>query len=147
MPVLALNKKGQFDYDILETYEAGLKLTGAEVKSAKKGRVNLKGSYVTIHDGNAQIINMHIAAYDKAGNKEGYDSYRTRKLLLKKSEIERLVGKKQEQGLTLVPLKLYTKNNLVKLAFGLGKGRKKHDKRQVIKERDSKRQLKRSYGV
>ncbi len=147
MPILAVNKKGRFDYEILETYEAGLKLTGAEVKSAKKGRVNLKGSYVTIHDGEAQIINMHIAAYDKASNQTGYDPYRTRKLLLKKSEIERLLGKKQEQGLTLVPLRLYTKKNLVKLEFGLGRGRKKHDKRQVIKERETKRQLKRSYGV
>lgn len=147
MSVLALNKKGRFDYDILETYEAGLKLTGAEVKSAKKGRVNLKGSYVTIHDGQAQIINMHIAAYDKAGTQAGYDAYRTRRLLLKKSEIDRLLGKKQEQGLTLVPLRLYTKKNLVKLEFGLGRGRKKHDKRQVIKDRETKRQLKRSYGV
>jgi SsrA-binding protein len=147
MSTLALNKRANFDYQILETYEAGLVLTGQEVKSAKNGRVNLKGAYVTLTGTEPFVLNMHIAKYDKAGDIPSYDPYRTRKLLLKKREINHLVGKKQEQGLTLVPLKLYVKRNKVKLLFGLGKGKKKYDKREDIKKRDVKRDLRRRYAV
>ncbi len=147
MPILAKNKRAHFDYEILETFEAGLKLTGQEVKSAKKNRINLKGSYVTITNGSATILNMHIAKYDKAGPLPSYDPYRTRQLLLHKKEIEKLLGKKDEQGLTLVPTKVYTKNGKIKLEFGIGRGKKKHDKRQDIKQKDIKKRLKRDYGV
>ena len=97
MSVLAINKRGRYDYEILDTYEAGLQLQGQEVKSAKNKRANLTGSYVTLTNGEAQVINMHIAKYDKAGPLPNYDPYRTRKLLLKKSEMKKLLGKKQEQ--------------------------------------------------
>lgn len=147
MPKLAANKKARFDYEILDTYEAGLVLTGQEVKSAKNGRINLTGAYVTLTNGMATVINMHIAKYDKAGPLPSYDPYRTRQLLLHKHEMNKLMGKKDEQGLTLVPLSVYTKNNKVKLEFGLGRGKKKHDKRETIKQRDIKKRLKKNYGV
>lgn len=147
MAELAVNKRANFDYQILETFEAGLVLTGQEVRSAKNKRVNLKGAYVTLTGTEPYLLNMHIAKYDKAGDIPSYDAYRTRKLLLKKKEILYLVGKKQEQGLTLIPLKLYTKRNKVKLLFGLGKGKKKYDKREDIKQRDLKRDLRRKYAV
>lgn len=147
MSVLAINKRGRYDYEILDTYEAGLQLTGQEVKSAKSGRSNLTGSYVTLTNGGAQVLNMHIAKYDKAGPLPDYDPYRTRNLLLHKKEMYKLMGQKQEQGLTLVPLRLYTKFGRIKLEFGLGRGKKKHDKRETIKKRDVKRKLKKQYGV
>jgi SsrA-binding protein len=147
MSALAENKRAYFDYEILETYEAGLQLTGAEVKSAKSGHINLKGSYVTISHGQATVLNMHIAKYAKAGSQPGYDPYRTRNLLLHKKQIAKLIGKKEEQGVTLLPLRAYVKNNRVKLAIGLGRGKKKQDKRRSIKEREIKRSIKRSYGV
>ena len=147
MPVLAVNKRGKFDYEILETFEAGLKLVGHEVKSTKEGKINLKGSYVTITQNEAFLLNAHIAKYKKAGSLPDYDPYRTRKLLLNKKEINHLIGKQQEKGLTLVPLKVYTKNNRIKLEFGIGRGKKKGDKRRDIKKRDIDRDMKRKYGV
>lgn len=147
MPVLAKNKRATFDYEILDRFEAGLKLTGQEVKSAKNGHVNLKGSYVTFTNGQATILNMHIAKYNKAGPLPSYDPYRSRILLLNKKEINKITGKKDEKGLTFVPIKLYTKNNRIKLEFGIGRGKKKHDKREDIKKKDIKKRLKREYGV
>lgn len=147
MPTLATNKKARFDYEILDTFEAGLKLLGHEVKAAKDGDVNLKGSYVTVTNGKATILNMHIGKYKKAGSLLDYDPYRTRDLLLHKKEVDKLIGLKQEQGLTLVPLSVYTKHNKIKLEFGIGRGKKKHDKRQDIKSRDIKRRMKKEYGV
>lgn len=147
MPTLAVNKRGKFDYEILDTFEAGLQLTGQEVKSAKNGRINLKGSYVTISNGQPTVINMHIPKYEKAGPLPDYDPYRTRKLLLNKKEIDRLIGKKDEQGLTLIPLSVYTKRGKIKLEFGIGRGKKKHDKREDIKQKDIKKRLKKDYGV
>lgn len=147
MPILAKNKRATYDYEILDKFEAGIKLTGQEVKSAKNGRVNLKGSYVTVSNGRPHIINMHIAKYDKAGAFSDYDPYRTRELLLNKKEIDRLIGKKDEQGLTLIPLSLYTKRGKIKLEFGIGRGKKKHDKREDIKKKDTKRRIKKEYGV
>lgn len=146
MPTLAYNKRAKFDYDISQTFEAGLVLSGQEVKSVKTGHVSLKGAFVTVKGSGTKLpeiylINAHIPAYKHAANLAGYDPYRSRKLLLKKKEINYLVGKKQEQGLTLVPIKIYTKRSLLKLEFGVGRGRKKYDKREVIKKRESDRQL------
>jgi SsrA-binding protein len=147
MPTLAVNKKARFDYEIIDNYEAGLVLLGHEVKSAKKGTINMKGSYVTITNGKATLLNMHIGKYQKAGSLPDYDPYRTRDLLLHKKEIEKLISIKQEKGLTLIPLKIFTSYGKVKLAFGVGRGKKKHDKRRDIKDRDVKRRIKRDYGV
>ncbi len=147
MAVLAVNKRATFDYEILEKFEAGLSLVGHEVKSAKAGNIQLKGAYVTITNGRPTVLNMHIGAYPKAGPLPSYNPTRTRQLLLKKSEITFLTGKKQEQGLTLVPLRVYTSRNRVKLEFGIGRGKKKFDKRADIKKRDIKRDLRRNYAV
>ncbi|MBI4811919.1 SsrA-binding protein SmpB [Candidatus Falkowbacteria bacterium] len=147
MSVLTVNKRAKFDYEILETYEAGIVLFGHEVKSIKTGHISLKGSFVTLKSaiGNklpeAYLTNAHIPLYKHAAGVKNYDPYRPRKLLLKKNEIERLIGKKQEQGLTLVPLKIYTKRSFIKLEFGIGKGRKKADKREVIKKREVEKKI------
>jgi len=147
MPVLAVNKRANFDYDIQETYEAGLVLLGYEVKSIKTGHVSLKGSYVAfkkVKNKNlpeAYLINAHIPLYKFAGSRPSYEPTRSRKLLLKKKEITYLMGKKDEQGLTLVPIKIYTKHSFIKLEFGVGKGRKRHDKREVIKKRELDREI------
>lgn len=147
MPVLAVNKRANFDYDIQETYEAGLVLLGYEVKSVKTGHVSLKGSFVTFKKGagkslpEAYLTNAHIPLYKHAGKVSSYEPTRPRKLLLKKKEINYLAGKKLEQGLTLVPIKIYTKRSFIKLEFGVGKGRKKYDKREVIKKRELDRNI------
>jgi SsrA-binding protein len=147
MPSLAYNKRANFDYDIQETYEAGLVLLGYEVKSIKTGHVSLKGSYVTFRKvrgknlPEAYLINAHIPLYKFAGDRPSYDPLRSRKLLLKKKEIAYLMGKKDEQGLTLIPIKIYTKRSFIKLEFGVGKGRKKYDKREVIKKRELDREV------
>lgn len=147
MPVLAVNKRANFDYDIQETYEAGLVLLGYEVKSVKTGHISLKGSFVTFKRSRgkklpeAYLTNANIPLYKFAGNRPGYEPLRPRKLLLKKKEIRYLMGKKEEQGLTLIPIKIYTKHSFLKLEFGVGKGRKKYDKREVIKKRELDRQL------
>ncbi len=148
MPTLAVNKRANYDYHILEKYTAGLVLLGHEVKSVKTGHLSLKGAYVTLKQTSRPLpelylTNAHIPLYKKASAVKNYDPYRPRKLLLRKSEIKRLIGKKQEQGLTLVPLKVYTKRGLVKLEFGLGRGKKKYDKREAIKQRQTKRKLQR----
>ncbi|OGF23761.1 SsrA-binding protein [Candidatus Falkowbacteria bacterium RIFCSPLOWO2_12_FULL_45_13] len=147
MPVLAVNKRANFDYDIQEIYEAGLVLLGYEVKSIKTGHVSLKGSYVTFKKSRgknlpeAYLTNAHIPLYKFAGDWPGYEPLRARKLLLKKKEIRYLMGKKDEQGLTLIPIKIYTKHSFIKLEFGVGKGRKKYDKREVIKKRELDREV------
>ena len=150
MKKLAINKRARFDYKILETFEAGVVLTGAEVKSAKLGNISLKGSYATINFTGPQkqpevwLLNTHISAYKPAEPQPDYEPTRSRKLLLNKHEIKRLIGKQREQGLTILPLSLYIKKRRVKVELGLGQGRKKHDKREVIKERDDKRRMRRS---
>lgn len=146
MAVIAVNKRANFDYEISETYEAGLVLAGHEVKSAKANQVSLKGSYITLKRTGkslpeAYLTNAHISAYKKAGPMPDYSPTRPRKLLLKKNEIKHLIGKKQEQGLTLVPIKMYTKRGFVKLEFGIGRGKKKVDKRETIKKREVDRQI------
>lgn len=133
------NKKAYFDYTILEELEAGISLVGTEIKSVRKGSVDLKDSFVTIKNGEAYILNMYIAKYEE-GNIFNHDERRTRKLLLHKSEIKKLKEKVSTEGLTLIPLKLYFKKNHVKVLIGLCKGKKLYDKRASIKERDLKRE-------
>ncbi len=141
MPAIAKNKRAFFDYEILEKLEAGIVLTGQEVKSAKNGHVSLSGAYVTMRNNEAWLLNMHIAAYKKAGPLPGYDPTHSRKLLLKKNELNRLIGISQTKGLTLVPLSVYTARNHVKIEVGVCRGRKKFDKREHIKKRETDRML------
>ncbi|MGA1846517.1 SsrA-binding protein SmpB [Deferribacter abyssi] len=143
MKVLTTNKKAFHDYEIIEKYEAGIVLKGTEVKSAKNGRINLRDSFIRIKDGEAFLLNCHISPYEQ-GNIMNHDPKRTRKLLLHKREIERLAGKVQEKGLTLVPLKVYLKNNLVKIEIALAKGKKLYDKRETIKKKDLEREISRT---
>ena len=132
-----LNRKARFDYEIYDTYEAGIVLTGNEIKSIRKGSANLKDTYIQIKNNEAFIINMHITNYDKAVFKE--EETRTRKLLLNKSEILKLNDKVSIKGFTIVPLKLYFKNGKAKLEIGVAKGKHTYDKKESIKERDIKR--------
>ncbi len=145
MKPLAQNKRALFDYEILEKFEAGLVLTGQEVKSAKSGHISLPGSFVTIHNGEAFLTNATIAPYKLAGKLEHYDETRSRKLLLHKDQISSLIGKTQQKGLTLIPIMVYIKNNLVKLEFGIARGRKKVDKREYIKKRESRREMRKVF--
>ena len=140
MPSLARNKRAFHEYDLLEKIEAGIELTGAEVKSAKLGQVSLKGTYVAVRAGEAWLIGAHVSAYKPAGSKTFYDPARTRRLLLKKSELQRLIGKTQS-GLTIVPLSLYTKRGLVKVEIALARGRKQFEKREAIRRREVQREI------
>ncbi len=142
---IAENKEAKARYDILETYEAGIVLTGSEVKSLRnKGTVSFKDSFVRIQNGEAFLYNLYIAPY-KYATIDNHDPLRTRKLLLHKREILRLAGKVQEKGLTIIPLKLYWKNNKVKVLIGLAKGKKLHDRRRELKEKAIKRELEREF--
>lgn len=146
MSIYATNKRARFDYQISDTYEAGLVLSGQEVKSIKTGHISLNNSFITLKNGRRTelcLINCHIPLYKHAGTTLNYEPDRSRKLLLKKSEIKHLVGKIKEQGLTLVPIKAYNKSGLVKLEFGIGKGKSKIDKREMIKKRETERKLRR----
>ncbi len=140
MKIVATNRKAYHDYEVLETYEAGIVLKGTEVKSAKQGRINLKDSYAKIDNGEIFLINAHISPYTH-GNVYNHDPRRTRKLLLHKKEIMRLYGKVKEKGLTLIPLKAYIKNGKIKIELGLCKGKKVYDKRAEIKKRDLEREM------
>ena len=133
-----LNRKARYDYEISDTYEAGIELTGNEIKSVRKGSVNLKDCYVIIKKSEAYILNMHITNYDKAVFKE--EETRTRKLLLHKDEILKINDKVSIKGFTLVPLRLYFKNGKAKLEIGVAKGKHTYDKKESIKERDIKRE-------
>ncbi len=143
MKVHAVNKRAKYDYQILETFEAGLVLKGYEVKSIKTGRMSLKGSYVIIRDNQAFLLNAHIPAYQPKNTPQNYDPEHSRKLLLHKKEIKYLTGKSEEKGLTLVPIKVYTKKDKIKLEFGIGKGKRKTDKRETIKKRETQREIER----
>ena len=142
--VVATNKQAYHNYNIVDTYEAGLVLQGSEVKSIREGQVNLKDSFVRIDDGEAYVLNMYVAPY-KPASKLQHEPYRKRKLLLHKREILKLMGKVQEKGYTIIPTKLYFKNGKAKLEIALAKGKAKHEKRQAIKERDLKRELSKKY--
>ncbi len=144
MSTLAVNKRATYDYEILEKFEAGLQLLGHEVKSVRAGRMVLAGSHVVIRAGEAVLMGSQIAAYGPAGELPGYDVARSRKLLLHKKEIARLAGSLEREGLTLVPLSVYTAGSRIKLGFALAKGKKQHDKRASLKKRDLDREVRRS---
>ena len=144
---IATNKRASFDYEILEVYEAGIELKGYEVKSVKSGRINLAGSYAILKNNQIWLLNVDIPPYQPKNTPADYDSRRTRRLLLNKSEIKGLIGKTHEKTLTLLPLKVYTKNHKIKLEIGLGKSRKKADKREVIKKRETEREIRRTAGM
>lgn len=138
--VIALNKKASYDYFLFDTYEAGLVLEGSEIKSIREGRVNLKDSYVHIKNGEAFIINMHIANYEKSSFFLP-STTRTRKLLLNKIEINKIAIKINEKGFTIVPTRVYLKNGLAKLEIALAKGKHNYDKREVEKNKDINRNI------
>ncbi len=138
----AVNKKARFDYEILDTLEAGLALTGPEVKSVRNKKMKLTGSFISIHKDEAYLTNAHISKYTYATIKD-YDPERSRKLLLSKKEISYLRGKSQEKGLTIVPLSVYTKGRHIKIEIGIARGKKQYDKKRVLKERDQKREARR----
>ena len=139
--VIAANKKAFFDYEITDTFEAGIVLTGPEVKSVRLGNVSLKESYAVAKEGEIFLLNAHISPYKFAA--ENQEPARTRKLLLKASEIKTLIGKIQEKGLTLIPTKIYLKRGLIKVELGLGRGKKKYEKREKIKKKDIEREIER----
>lgn len=140
---VAKNKKAFHDYFIEETVEAGIVLTGTEIKSIRRNRVQLRDSFIRIKNGEAFVVNMHIATYEE-GNIFNHEPTRTRKLLLHKKQIKSLQSKVMEQGKTLVPTSLYIKNGRAKLAVSLAKGKKDYDKRHVQKEKDAKREVERA---
>lgn len=140
--LLAQNRHARHEYEILETFEAGLELQGTEVKSLRTGRANLREGYVRIENGQAWLMQTHVSPYEQ-GNRGNHEPERRRRLLLHRREIEYLDGKVRLQGLTLVPLDLHLRNNRIKLEIGLARGRKLWDKRQAIAERDSKREAER----
>jgi len=141
MPTYAENRKARFDFDILEKYEAGISLFGFEVKAVRNGHINLAGSYVTAKDDRLWLLNADIPPYQPKNTPDDYDSKRTRPLLLHKKEIKTLTGKIKEKGLTMVPLRVYTKGRHIKVEIGLGKSRKKTDKRELIKKREVDRKI------
>lgn len=136
------NKKARFEYEILDTYEAGIVLKGTEVKSIRQKKVNIQESYAYIKNGEVYIIGMNISLYEM-GNYFNHEPLRERKLLMHKYEIRKLIGKLNEKGYTLVPLRMYIKNGKVKLELGLAKGKNTHDKRRTIQDRDMKRDMQR----
>lgn len=144
--LIASNKKARHDYFIEETYEAGVVLHGTEVKSLRQGHCSIKESFVRVDHGEVMIYGMHINPYEK-GNIFNKDPLRPKKLMLHKQEINKLIGKIKEKGLTLVPLQVYFKGSLVKVEIGLARGKKLYDKRQDIAKRDMKRESEREYKV
>lgn len=144
--LIANNKKAYHDYFILDTYEAGIALHGTEVKSLRMGKCSIKESFIRIENGEVFIYGMHISPYEK-GNIFNKDPLRVKKLLLHKTEINKLLGKTQEKGMLIVPLKVYLKGSLVKVEIGLAKGKKLYDKRQDITKKDQKREAEREFKV
>ena len=140
---VAVNRRARHEYAVEETLEAGIALTGTEIKSIRAGRVNLAEAYARIEKGEAWLIGAHIAPYEQ-GNRNNHEPTRTRKLLLHRDQISELIGRTQAKGFTLVPLKLYIRNGMAKLEIGVAKGKKEHDKRRTIAERDARRELERS---
>lgn len=137
-----LNRKARYDYEILERYEAGIVLTGNEIKSIRKGSCNLKDSYVLVKNNEVFVLNMHISNYDKGVS--NLDETRTRKLLLNRKEINKLQGIVEIKGYTIIPVKLYLKNNIAKLEIAVAKGKHTYDKKEAIKKRDTERETARA---
>jgi SsrA-binding protein len=144
--VVATNRKARFNYEILDSFEAGIVLRGSEVKSMRAGNVQLKDSYATIRDGEVWLENTHIAPYSFAEH-GGHDPERPRKLLLHRREIDRLFGRIREEGLTLVPLQMYFTEGKAKVDLGLARGKRPHDKRRAIVERQQKREMSRARSL
>lgn len=140
---LAQNRKARHDYEIIETYEAGLVLKGTEIKSIRKGKMNIQDVYVSIHQGEAWLKNAHISEYDH-GNIFNHDPLRDRKLLLHKAEIIKMSQQVKLMGMTLIPLKVYLVRGRAKLLFGLARGKNKYDKRHALKEQQAKRDIDRA---
>lgn len=140
---LAQNKKASHDYHILDTIEAGIVLTGTEIKSIRAARINLKDGFAQIKNGEAWLMNVHISLYDQ-GNQFNHDPLRNRKLLLHKKQINQLAGEISKKGVTLVPLKVYIKNGFAKVLLGLAQGKHGYDKRESIKKRDQEREIRRT---
>jgi SsrA-binding protein len=143
--VAASNRRASHDYEIVERIEAGIRLTGSEVKSLRGGRASLAEAYARIRHGEAWLEGMHIPPYEQ-GQTKGYDPIRPRKLLLHRREIERLLGKTKEQGLAMIPMRVYFTHGLAKVEIGLGKGRREHEKRQSIAKREAEREMERAAG-
>lgn len=141
--IIAINKRANFDYQILEKFTAGIKLNGQEVKSIKKRGVNLKGTYVVVKNNEVFWQGANIPPWQPQNKTSGYNLKRDRKLLLKKSEIKYLIGKSKQKGLTLIPIKLYTINGLIKLEFAISKGKKKVNKKEDIKKKEIEREIER----
>ncbi len=139
--VFAENRKARFDYEILETFEAGIQLKGTEVKSIRMGKVSLKDSYVEVRNGELYLVQMYVAPYPMASETFQHDPHRPRKLLLHGYEIRRLIGKIKERGLTLIPLKLYARGPWIKVELALVRGKRKYEKRDQIKRRELDREI------
>lgn len=137
--VLATNRKAFRDYFVMEKYEAGISLLGTEVKAIREGRLNLKDSYALVQGGEAFLFNCHISPYSH-GNRENHEPTRTRKLLLHQKEIKKLIGKTQEKGLTLVPLRVYLKRGKIKIELGVARGKKLIDKRETVRRKEADRE-------
>ncbi len=147
MPSLAQNRDALHDYTILETLEAGIALSGSEVKSVKLGNTSLKGAHAVISHSELWLLNMHIGHYKPAGQTKKIEADRSRKLLVRRTELDRLIGKLKSEGLALIPLSIYLKHGLIKVELGLGRGKKKYDKRASIKKRDTERRIGRAMRV
>ena len=143
MGEISVNRRAYFDYEILDTYEAGIELRGFEVKAVKSGRINLAGSFAVIKDNEAWLLNTTISPYQAKNTPTDYDPTRSRRLLLHRSEIKELIGGSAQKGLTIVPLRVYTKHNRVKILIGLARHKKKGDKRELIKKRETEREIRR----
>lgn len=147
MKIIAQNKKAFFDYEILDRIEAGIVLTGDEVKSIRAGHISLMGSFATVHNGEIFLLNANITPYSKAYEKRDDQATRTRKLLLHKKEVARMIGDISRKGITVVPLRIYfNKRNIVKVELGLAKHKKAENKKQLLKERDLDREARREVG-
>lgn len=144
MKLICQNKKASFDYFLLDTYEAGIKLTGTEIKSIRAGKVNINDAYIVVRNGKVFIVNMFVAKYD-LGNIFNHEERRSRELLLHKSQINKVSGKLQTEGITLVPIKLYFVDALVKVEFAIAKGKKLYDKREDLKRKDLTREAQKAY--
>ena len=143
---IARNRRARFDYEIIETWEAGIALTGTEVKSLRNGKAQITDAYGIVKDGEVWLLNLHIAPYEQ-GNRFNHEATRTRKLLLHSREIKKMIGAVERQGLTLIALEIYFKRGRAKVRLGLGKGKKNHDKRADLKEKDDKREMARAVKV
>lgn len=144
MTELSVNRRAYFDYSILETYEAGLALTGLEVKAAKMGRMSLIGAFVVMRDNEAWLLNATISPYQPKNTPSDYDPEQSRRLLLHRKEIRELIGKTSQSGLTIIPLKVYASRNRVKILIGLARHKKQGDKRETIKKREAQREIHRT---